>query len=147
MRNLHQLFVLCTASQIIGGDFAKFCGLLRIFNLLWPPNLSPKSTDSELLSYQRKAVKRHVKMSCLTDSCIVFTLKMEFVSKNTTFGPKMMVKSGLQKIFLKFLHAGNYFPLLHESAQNHIFGNKNGRDFKMNGILEYRFHVEGKNDA
>ena len=28
--NLHQLFVLCTASQIIGGDFAKFCGLLRI---------------------------------------------------------------------------------------------------------------------
>ena len=33
MRNLHQLFVLCTASQIIGGDFAKFCGLLRIFEL------------------------------------------------------------------------------------------------------------------
>ena len=24
LRNLHQLFVLCTASQIIGGDFAKF---------------------------------------------------------------------------------------------------------------------------
>ena len=35
MRNLHQLFVLdlCTASQIIGGDFAKFCGLLRIYEL------------------------------------------------------------------------------------------------------------------
>ena len=31
LRNLHQLFVLCTASQIIGGDFAKFCGLLRIY--------------------------------------------------------------------------------------------------------------------
>ena len=30
LRNLHQLFVLCTASQIIGGDFAKFCGLLRM---------------------------------------------------------------------------------------------------------------------
>ena len=30
LRNLHQLFVLCTASQIIGGDFAKFCGLHRI---------------------------------------------------------------------------------------------------------------------
>ena len=30
-RNLHQLFVLCTASQIIGGDFTKFCGLLRIY--------------------------------------------------------------------------------------------------------------------
>ena len=32
-RNLHQLFVQCTASQIIGGDFAKFCGLLRIYEL------------------------------------------------------------------------------------------------------------------
>ena len=33
MRNLHQLFVLCTANQIIGGDFVKFCGLLRIYEL------------------------------------------------------------------------------------------------------------------
>ena len=33
LRNLHQLFVLCSASQIIGGDFAKFCGLLRIYEL------------------------------------------------------------------------------------------------------------------
>ena len=31
--NLHQLFVLCTASQIIGEDFAKFCGLLRVYEL------------------------------------------------------------------------------------------------------------------
>ena len=46
-----------------------------------------------------------------------------------------MVKSGLEKIFLKFLHAGDYFPLLHKSAQNHKFSNKNNhlpalRDFK-----------------
>ena len=33
LRYLHQLFVLCTASQIFGGDFAKFCGLLRIYEL------------------------------------------------------------------------------------------------------------------
>ena len=33
MRNLHQLFVLCTASQIVAGDFATFCGLLRIYEL------------------------------------------------------------------------------------------------------------------
>ena len=33
MRNLHQIFFICTASQIIGGDFAKFCGLLRIYEL------------------------------------------------------------------------------------------------------------------
>ena len=46
----------------------------------------------------------------LTDSYIVFTLKMESVSKNTIFGLKIMVKSGVEKIFLKFLHAGDYFP-------------------------------------
>ena len=33
LQNLHQLFVLCTASQIFGGDFVKFCGLLRIYEL------------------------------------------------------------------------------------------------------------------
>ena len=73
--------------------------------------------------------------SYLTDSYIVFTLKMESESKNTIFGLKMMVKSGLEKIFLKFLHARDYFPLLHKSAQNHKFSNKNNylpawRDFK-----------------
>ena len=45
--------------------------------------------------------------SYLTDSYIGFTLKMESVSKNTIFGLKMMVKSGLEKLFLKFLHAGD----------------------------------------
>ena len=30
---LHQLLVQFTASQMIGGDFAKFCGLLRIYEL------------------------------------------------------------------------------------------------------------------
>ena len=40
--------------------------------------------------------------SYLTDSYIVFNLKMESVFKNTMFDLKM-VKSGLDKIFLKFL--------------------------------------------
>ena len=75
--------------------------------------------------------------SYLPDSYISFTLKMESVYKNTIFGLKMMVKSGLEKIYLKFLHAGDYFPLLHKTAQNHKFSNKNNylpawRDFKIN---------------
>ena len=37
--------------------------------------------------------------SYLTDSYIVFTLKIESVSKTTIFGLKMMVKSGLENIF------------------------------------------------
>ena len=76
----------------------------------------------------------------LTGSNIGFTLKIESVTKNTIFGLKMMVKSGLEKIFFKFLHAGDYFPVLNESAQNHKFSNKNG-------IFGYRFHFEGKTDV
>ena len=62
---------------------------------------------------------------------------MESVSKSTIFGLKMMVESGLEKIFLKFLREGDYFPLLNKSARNHKFSNKNDylpawRDFKIN---------------
>ena len=44
--NLHQLFALCTASQIIGRDFAKFCGLLRIYELYESADGSPWGWDS-----------------------------------------------------------------------------------------------------
>ena len=49
----------------------------------------------------------------------------------------MMVKSGLENIFLKFLHAGDYFSLPHKIVPNHKFNNKNNylpawRDFKIN---------------
>ena len=37
--------------------------------------------------------------SYLTDSYIIFTLKMESVSKNTIFDLKMIVKSGLEIFF------------------------------------------------
>ena len=40
---------------------------------------------------------------------MVFPVKMEYVSKITISGLKMMVKSGLVKIFLKFLHAQAIF--------------------------------------
>ena len=33
LQNLHRRFVLCSNGQIYGGDFAKFCGLLRIYEL------------------------------------------------------------------------------------------------------------------
>ena len=42
--------------------------------------------------------------SYLTDLYIVFTLKMESVPKNTIFGLKMMLKSGVEKFILKSLH-------------------------------------------
>ena len=49
----------------------------------------------------------------------VYFLKMEYVSNIIIFGLKMMVKSGLEKMFLKFLHAQSLFQttthLLHKS--------------------------------
>ena len=33
LQNHHLRFVLCSNGQIFGGDFIKFCGLLRIFEL------------------------------------------------------------------------------------------------------------------
>jgi len=39
-------------------------------------------------------------------SIIVFTLKIESVNKIPFFGLKIMANSGLEKIFLKFLHEG-----------------------------------------
>ena len=47
---------------------------------------------------------------------MVFNLKMESVSKNTIFGLKMMVKSGLEKVILKSLHAGRWVFLVHNET-------------------------------
>jgi len=85
----------------------------------------------------RKKEGDNFNTSYLTDSYIIFTLKMESVSKDTIFGLKMMVKSGLEKIFVKFFTAGDYFSLLHKSVQNDKFSSKNNhlptwRDFKIN---------------
>ena len=60
----------------------------------------------------KKSIAYLLNLSYLTDSYIAFTLKMESIFKNSIFGLKMMVKSVLEKIFLKFFHTGHYFPLI-----------------------------------
>ena len=45
---------------------------------------------------------------------------MEYVPKINIFGLKMMVKSGLGKIILKFLHVQNYFFLIPPCAKEVI---------------------------
>ena len=69
----------------------------------------------------------------MTNPTIVSPVKMEYGWSFSISGLKTMVKSGLEKIFLKFLHVGDYFA----SAKNHKFRNKNNylpawRDFKIN---------------
>ena len=53
---------------------------------------------------RRYRFRKYLHTSYLTDSYIIFTLKMESVSKNAIFGLKLMVKSGLEKNILKSLH-------------------------------------------
>ena len=87
------------------------------------PHDVQKLTKSGVLYFCPCDITGRINTYYFTDSYIVFTLKMESVSKTKIFGQKMMVKSGVGKIFLKFLHVGDYFPLLHKSAQNHKFSN------------------------
>ena len=55
----------------------------------------------------------------MTNSYSFFTLKTESVSKITIFGLKMMVKSGLEKIFFEIPPYANLFSdLLIRSDQN-----------------------------
>ena len=93
-------------------SFSKCEDWIDFTAILVNGNFPPIGLWKKLKSYSDYSitVELGINTSYLTDSYIIFTLKMESVPKNTIFGLKMMVKSGLEKIFLKFLHAGNYFP-------------------------------------
>ena len=55
----------------------------------------------------------------VTNSTLVYPVNIEYVTKNNIFGLKMMVKSGIAKIFLKFLPAHTMsflFLILHFSS-------------------------------
>ena len=59
----------------------------------------------------------------MTNSIIVCTVKMEYGWNFSISGLKMMLKSGLEKIFLKFLHAQAIFrliDLLHKVLRKYI---------------------------
>ena len=48
----------------------------------------------------------------MTNTDMVYVLKIEYVPKINIFGLKMMVTSGLEKFILKSLHAGRRWFLL-----------------------------------
>ena len=75
-----------------------------------------------MLLFELGLLLRVINTSYLTDSYMVFTLKMESVSKNTIFGLKRMVKSGLEKFILKSLHAGRFcnFGHFYEVRENSL---------------------------
>ena len=71
----------------------------------------------------------------MTNPTIVSPVKVEYGWNFSISGLKMMVKSGLEKIFLKFLHALTMSFLLLNFDQKYKFSNKNNmvsawRNFK-----------------
>ena len=56
MRNLHLTFVLCSASQNEGEDFAKFCGLLRIYELFKYHWFMIKKTKKNIWMQSKKTI-------------------------------------------------------------------------------------------
>ena len=116
--NLLLLFIssLFTNSESFDGMFLLDCHHFPHYTvhffILWDLSNSAFQPIDPLIpsTFPHFVVRRTaLNSSYLTDSYIVFTLKMESVSKITIFGLKMMVKSGLEKIFLKFLHAEAIF--------------------------------------
>ena len=93
----------------------------------WLLRLYLKSLPQKFLESEMHKFTNVFNTSYLIDSYIVFTLKIESVYKTTIFGLKM-VKSGLEKIFLKFIHDEAIFfqfILLHRKEENLNFSNKN----------------------
>ena len=97
---------------------SEFLGLLRFFFSYFDEFIG--LVDSEIMTQMGRIMTMipsavfQFNMSYLTDSYIVFTLKMESQSLNIIFGLNMMVKSGLEKIVLNSLslHAGRWLFLL-----------------------------------
>ena len=75
----------------------------------------------------------------MTNPDISSPVKMEYEWIFSVYGQKMMVKSGLEKIFLKFLHAEDNFHLLHKSVQNYKFSNKKKPSSRMERFHKIKF--------
>ena len=122
--------------EIFKLDTSLFISGLKI----WPKLLASRIWISKITYIAAKSLNTYY----LTDLYIVFTLKMESVSKNIIFCLKMTVKSGLEKNILKFLHAQNYF-FTYKKLQNCKFSNKKDllfawRDLKKN-VVYFHHHL------
>ena len=84
MRNLHQLFDWQYIGQIIGGDFAKFCGLLRIYEL-YVLCSNKAATNSRLLPCQDNFRTRFYEFGFMCGSCLVRKITSGLFSPISSF--------------------------------------------------------------
>ena len=74
MQNLHLTFVLCSASQKQGEDFAKYCGLLRIYELY------------ECTMLQKLTFNMVCQLTLFIESlCTLITSKIDFLIVNDLY--------------------------------------------------------------
>ena len=73
----------------------------------------------------------------MTNLTIVSPVKMEYGWNFSISSLKMMVKSGLEKIFLEFLHALTLSFLLLNFDQKYKFSNKNNMVSEMKEFQKY----------
>ena len=79
LQNLHQLFDWQYIEQIIGGDFAKFCGLLRIyelykdqiFKIFFVYELPNLDCNKKSQSPPHSAARRKAKLDFSSRSCLL----------------------------------------------------------------------------
>ena len=72
------------------------------------PNLFCYGSNATIVEQAAKNIS-HLNTQNMTNATIVSPVKMEYGWNFSISGLKMMVKSGLEKIFLKFLHALTIF--------------------------------------
>ena len=83
------------------------CKRIKIFAncILTTVEHGPKITKSYINLLLKQSVVLALNTLYMTNSTLVSPVKMEYGWNFSISGPKMMMKSGLGKIFLKFLHA------------------------------------------
>ena len=70
------------------------------------------------------SINRIINTQYVTNPTIVYPVKMEYGWNFSISGLKMMVKSGLQKIFLKFLHSQAIFYEMNLTHRKEEFWSK-----------------------
>ena len=104
----HQKICNFLKMEKLGNQHFHFFCLKSAYILFLFFNIYAKALKADSLKRQQSFL---LNTSYFTDSDIIFTLKMESVSKNTIFGLKMMVKSGLEKNLFQVPPCGRLFFL------------------------------------
>ena len=101
--NIHCRFVLCSASQIYGGDFTKFIGVIKIYELynkliFWIPLLSPHPLWAlcsvwDCSSWFHKNFRRVYSHKLEQSLCFWFLIRENILKFRTNWGQLKILSS------------------------------------------------------